>query len=68
MKDENPYTPPKAEVEGGSPQGKGGARKSLEYPLEVQFKIERVGKIDPDDEDLCLMGIVVMLLLERSRG
>ena len=36
--------------------------------FESKFKIERVGNIEPDDEELCLMGIVVMLLLERARG
>lgn len=36
--------------------------------FESKFSIERTGQIDPEDEELSLMGMVVMLLLERARG
>tara|TARA_R110002072_G_scaffold93740_2_gene207732 strand:- start:1169 stop:1858 length:690 start_codon:yes stop_codon:yes gene_type:complete len=36
--------------------------------FESKFSIERTGNIEPEDEELSLMGLVVMLLLERARG
>lgn len=44
--------------------------KAVKQPafFESKFSIERVADIAPEDEELCLMGLVVMLLLERARG
>lgn len=42
--------------------------KKLKAFWEGKFELTRVGAIDPEDEELALMGLVVMLLLERMRG
>lgn len=40
MKDENPYSPPGADVDdSGAPSGKGGKAMNLDYPLEIKFKL-----------------------------
>ena len=36
--------------------------------LESRFRVERLGQLAPDEEALAIMSILMMVLLERSRG